>query len=306
MSYNPIPTRVWSRVQNQCTNTNSGGNTNDLVYIPLTNQYVTPLQAMKYSRMISKGNVLQYKKNSSNLTKTQKYSQISKGLGPGRRKCYATQSETYTNPNTSSLLRVNYTNIPYPNQIVGSPNNPSGPYQVNVPNPFDCSTNVLQDGGNLVCNAYTQPCSGIITETTTSQQCFPTYCSDVPGQIMNLCWNSGIQTWYPRQRYIMTNSLNKWPQGYKGFQSALTPAAPFLKLVLYLTNVSVTLSWSVINNVCIPISSYNIYENSALIQTVPYPISSITLPIVNGTTYSFYITAISYNISSLPSNVIIV
>ena len=58
MSYNPIPPRVWSRVQNRC-----------LFEQGLTTE----------TRILAKGNVLQYKKNSSNLTKQQKYSQISKG-----------------------------------------------------------------------------------------------------------------------------------------------------------------------------------------------------------------------------------
>uniref|UniRef100_A0A6C0EQV7 Uncharacterized protein n=1 Tax=viral metagenome TaxID=1070528 RepID=A0A6C0EQV7_9ZZZZ len=229
-NYNPIPTRVWTRVQNQCTYINTSNNPNDNVYIPLTNQYVTPLAAQEETQMMSKGNILQYKKNSANLTKNQKYSRISKGFGAARRKCYATQSQTYTNPNTSSLLRVNYNNIPYPNQIVGSPNNPSGPYQTNVPNPFDCSTNILQDGGNLVCNTYVNPCNGEIIQTNTNTQCYPSYYSDVPGPITELCWNPKLQTWYPRQRYTMSTSLDKWPQGSDGVISAITINKPTITI----------------------------------------------------------------------------
>ena len=303
-NYNPMPPRVWSRVQNQCTinNSNNINYTNDIVYIPLTNEYVTPFIAEKQYQMLSKGNILQYKNNSANLTKSQKYSRISKGLGPTRRKCYATQNQTYTNPNTSSLLRMNYNNIPYPNQIVGLPNNPSGPYQPNVPNPFDCSSNVLQDGGTLICNAYVNPCTGEVTQTTTTQQCYPNYYSNVPGPITDLCWNPKLQSWYPRQRYTMSNSLDKWPQGYKGFVSAVTPGPPVLLSAIGNCGY-VTLSWSQINNICIPVSTFNIYQNEALVKTVSYSVTTTTVENLQfDTTYLFYVTSLSNKTESIPSN----
>jgi len=217
VSYNPIPPRVWSRVQDRCTFETSASN----VFVPLLNKIVTPLEANYYNKQIEKGNILQYKKNSSNLTKKQKYSQISKGLWTNRTKTYATQSDTYTNPNTTSLKRVNYTEIPFPNTLVGQPNNISGPYQYNTPDPFGCKTTLLKDGGSLVCNTYVNPCTNQVFEKTYIQQCNPTSESDVPGKIQLLCWNSKLNTWYPRQRYIMTNSGTKWPEGYKGFVSAV-------------------------------------------------------------------------------------
>ena len=218
----PIPPRVWSRVQNRCTtNQNNVDVTNDIVYVPLTNQYLTPEQAQYEEQMIQKANILQYKCNSSNLTKKQKYSQISKGFGNLRKKGYATQSVSYTNPNTTSFLRANYTNIPYPNNLVGEPNNISGPYQANVPNPFNCSSNVLQEGGSLVCNTIVDPCSGNVIKTFKNQYCYPTTCSDVPGTPIDLCWYPNIQTWYPRNRYTMSNGLDKFPVNYKGFVSAV-------------------------------------------------------------------------------------
>ena len=219
----PNPSRVWSRVQNRCTtNQNNIDIINDIVYVPLTNQYLTPGQAQYEEQIFQKANILQYKKNSSNLTKKQKYSQISKGFGNARKKCYATQSVTYTKPNTSSYLRVNYNSVPYPNNLVGSPNNISGPYQTNIPDPFNCiSNNILQDGGNLVCNAIVDPCSGKIIETFKNNLCYPTTCSDVPGPPIELCWNPSVQTWYPRKRYTMSNGLDKFPVNYKGFVSAI-------------------------------------------------------------------------------------
>ena len=305
MSYNylPIPPRVWSRVQNQCTYIIPDSSYN-LAYIPLTNQTVSLAQANYEEKQFYKGNVLQYKGNSSRLTKKQKYTQLAKGFGPNRTNVFATQTQTYTNPNTTGLLRVNYTTYPYPNQIVGAPNNISGPFQYNVPNPFDCSSNSIQDGGNLVCGTYANPCTGEIIQTgeVSATICNPASASNVPGPSV-LCWNNKIQTWFPRQNLTMSNSLNKWPQGYKGLISAVTPEAPVLTLISY-TSTSVALSWTDIsNNNCIPISSYNIYQNGILIETQPYTITSTTINnLSSGTTYNFYITSVSTNIQSEQSN----
>ena len=71
-NYLPQPTRVWSRVQNTC------------VQLSLS-------EADKIA-MLNKGNVLQYKANSSNLTKAQKYSKIAKGQWINRNTTWATQS----------------------------------------------------------------------------------------------------------------------------------------------------------------------------------------------------------------------
>jgi hypothetical protein len=305
-NYNPVPARVWSRVQNPCTYIDGSNNFNySPVYIPITNQTVSLAQANYEEKLFYKGNVLQYKGNSSRLTKKQKYTQLAKGFGPNRTKVFATQSQTYTNPNTTGLLRVNYTTYPYPNQIVGAPNNPSGPFQYNVPNPFDCSNNSIQDGGALVCGTYANPCTGEIIQTgaVSATICNPSYCSDVPGTPVELCWNPNIQTWFPRQRYFMNNSGTKWPVNYKGLVSAVTPEAPVLTLVSY-TSASVALSWSFIsNNNCIPISSYNIYQNGILIETQPFTITSTTINnLSSGTTYNFYITSVSTNIQSEQSN----
>jgi hypothetical protein len=304
--YNPVPPRSWSRVQHPCsTNQNNTNIPNDFVYIPLTKQYVTPLDAQKLQQMMQKGNILQYKNNCGNLTKKQKYSQISRGCNSSRKKCFATQTTTYSNPNTTSFQRVNYTNIPYPNSIIGSPNNPSGPYQANAPNPFGCVTNVLQDGGNLICGTIENPCSEQVIQKQKTQPylCFPSYCSDVPGRPIELCWYSNMQTWYPRNQTTMNNSLDKWPEGYKGFVSALTPAAPVLSIVVNTNQTQVTLSWTSKSSVCIPISSYTIYQNGALVKTVSYQFNSATISnLTPDTNYTFFVKALSGTIQSSPSN----
>ena len=285
IKYNPNPPRVWSRVQNPCSaiaykNDDPAANSNFL--------------SADYERqMLLKGNVLQYKKNSSNLTKKQRYTQIAKGMWTNRTKTWATQSDTYTNPNMTSLLRVNSTVL-----------DPSNNTFSNRSNPFDCPITSIQDGGNLVCNVVVNPCTQEIIKRTKSQQlCNPTTDSNVPGQIQQLCWNDGTQTWYPRQRYIMPTSGTKWPQGYKGFVSAIKPAAPILTLDSS-NNNSVTLSWTVINNDCIPITNFNIYQNNILIENVLYPTNTIIINNLLSGNYDFYIISISDTIESEKSNTV--
>ena len=232
-NYNPIPPRVWSRVQNPCTYTVLGSDYTQ-AFIPLTGQTVSQEQADYDTKQIYKGNILQYKGNSARLTKSQKYSQLARCAGPNRTKVFATQSETYTNPNTTGLLRVGFETYPFPNQIVGAPNNISGPFEYNIRNPNDCSGNSVQDGGTLVCGTYANPCTGEIVKQGISSAtiCNPASASDVPGFSV-LCWNNKVQTWFPKPRYVMNNSTDKWPQGYKGFVSAIKPVIPTAP-VLYL------------------------------------------------------------------------
>jgi len=200
--YNPNPQRAWSRVQNPCS---YNLDPPTAVYIPLTGQTIN-LQDYQYDKkMLLKGNILQYKKNSSNLTKQQRYSQIAKGLWTNRTKSWASQSETSTNPNTSSLLRVNYETIPLMNTIT---------------DPFGCKIDFLKDGGTLVGNTVVNPCTGAVIKKTYVAQCNLSSASDVPGPAIPLCWDNRVQTWYPRQNLTMNNSTDKWPVNYKLFKSA--------------------------------------------------------------------------------------
>lgn len=262
--YLPIPPRAWSRVQNTCTYINSN-DSYDSAYIPLTNQTVSLAQANYEDKLQYKGNILQYKGNSSQLTKRQKYSQLAKCLGPNRTKVFATQSQTYTNPNTSGLLRVNSVSVS--NAIVGAQTYIAGPYHYNIGYPFGCSSDYVEDGGNLVCGTYANPCTGEILKTgvSSSTVCNPSYCSDVPGRPIELCWNYKGQTWFPRQRYFMNNSGNKWPQGYKGFVSAARPKPP-TNLIITVSSETTTLTWDPPSSsaTCYPVS-YNIYVNNILI-----------------------------------------
>jgi hypothetical protein len=257
-NYLPIPPRAWSRVQNSCSLETTNSN-DSIVKVPYSNLTVPGSQIAYYLAMLNKGNVLQYKCNSSNLTQAQRYSKIAKGEWVNRNTTWASQSTRgYTNPNTTSLKRsgnvvniaidpitganlgpttapvtcpsfvipvnpvlpvngggggINNPDIPPPPPLPPNPSNntyipPVTP--VTPPSPI-----IIQDGGTLICSTQENICTGETKSTLSQQLCNPTTDSDVPGQIQNLCWNDGTPTWYPRQRYIMSNSTNKWPTNYK-------------------------------------------------------------------------------------------
>uniref|UniRef100_A0A6C0IHA4 Uncharacterized protein n=1 Tax=viral metagenome TaxID=1070528 RepID=A0A6C0IHA4_9ZZZZ len=276
-TYNPQVPRVWSRVQNECSTINDSNNIN--------NNNTIPNQSDK--QMLLKGNVLQYKQNSSNLTKNQRYSKIAKGQWTNRTKTWATQSQTYSNPNTSSLLRVNYSKLPIPSNAVLT---------------LDCSANFIKDGGNLVCNTVANPCTDVVIKSTNNIVCYSTTYSDVPGPPKELCWKNGTQSWYPRQKLTMNNSTSQWLQGYKGFTSAVSPGAPYL--MADVSNNKVSLTWKIIFNTCLPVNSFNIYENDQFIENVPYTTTNISYTVFNINT--FFVTSVSGINESGPSNVIIV
>lgn len=187
-NYNPVPPRVWSRVQNRCT-----FDTNPPLFTGL-------------NKITNKANILQYKKNSSNLTQKQRYSQIAKGMWTNRTTTWATQTETYSNPNVLNLQQINYDVIPIPEEL----------------DPYGCVKNFIKDGGILIGNTYVNPCTDEVIKKTFVQQCYPTTCSDVPGTPILLCWNGRLQPWYPKSSVMQTmnNSTDKWPINYKFLKSA--------------------------------------------------------------------------------------
>jgi len=101
--YNPKPPREWYRFENQCAYSNAP--------IQIQNGQAYLLDVLK------KGNVLQYKNNSSNITKQQRYAQIARGMWTNRTTTWASQTQSYTNPNTGSLKRVGYNKINTKNPI---------------------------------------------------------------------------------------------------------------------------------------------------------------------------------------------
>lgn len=330
--YLPIPPRAWSRVQNSCS-----------LIADLNDDNIQFLG--EKIAMLNKGNVLQYKANSSNLTQSQRYSKIAQGKWTNRNTTWATQSTRgYTNPNTTSLKRsgnvINVAIDPITGAIIGPtdasvtclkpdpsiinqglpanvaptaeepeippPVEPTPPSETFPPIIPDTPVEpvVIQDEGTLICSVQENICTGE-TKTTPSQQlCNPTSDSDVPGEIQLLCWNDGTPTWYPRQRYIMTNSTNKWPINYKFFASSVKPFAPIITSITSNLNI-VTLTW-IHNNTCLPASKFDIYQNGILIQTLPINIFTTNISIFGSGTFRYFIIAVTNgsNISSEPSNTV--
>ena len=166
--YNPNPTRTWSRVQSNCSLV--------IPTTPITKEQVIELQMRK------KGNVLQYKENSSNLTKTQQYSLIAQGKWTNRTKTWATQGTSRTKNDTPVMSTLSdYTN----------------------PN----THNLTRVGNTLIC-------------ASPAIKCVPTSSSDVPGPIIDICYDDTLSTYYPRENTIMNTSTNGFPKGVKNLVSA--------------------------------------------------------------------------------------
>ena len=241
-NYLPNPPRTWSRVQNSmCTTPTDNIDLEQTVRSPLTGKII-PLKLLAYDvSMLKKGNILQYKINSSNLSLPQRYSKIAQGKWTNRNTTWATQSQTYSNPNTNSLKRVNGQNVtldgilsdigvscPSSSDVVNgvlpttgssssSAVNPvlpklpteeelavtSGVTSIPLVSATTEPTTVIQDFGTLLCNVTENICTGVTSSQKANEFCHPSSESDVPGNVEKLCWNDGLQTWYPRQRYTM-------------------------------------------------------------------------------------------------------
>lgn len=209
-NYNPIPTHKGSRVENRCVYDYTFDTTNQ-VFVPQLNIFVPYSSINIVNDMLKKGNILQYKKNSSNLTKKQRYSKIANGKWTNRTTTWATQNQKYTNPNNNFLKRVNIqTNI----TLTGYPTNLQETCVDNT-SILTPDTTIIPDGGVLVCNTMENSCTGESITYPSKSLCHPTTSSDVPGPLTYLCYNTGFPTYYPKQRYTMNNSTNKWPVNAK-------------------------------------------------------------------------------------------
>jgi hypothetical protein len=325
-------------VQNSCSlfdeNTYSG---TALVPLPYSGRLVPASALYLEYAMLSKGNVLQYKKNSSNLTKQQRYAQIAKGKWVNRNTTWATQSTRgYTNPNNQSLQRVNSINITLDGQPTLAPVTCPKPFTpVNQPLPGTSSSGanpevlppppppptvntgtelpptiieapilpiVIRDLGNLICGTEENVCTGEIIRQLVADNCHPTSDSDVPGPITELCWNDGNPTWYPRQRYVMTNSGNKWPDNYKLLVSAINPLPPVITSISNIEN-EVTLTWTY-DEICLPVNDFTIYEDGIPVKIVSGTTFTTSFTVENYTTYTFYIVGSNGSIVSEPSNIV--
>lgn len=210
-TYIPIPPRVWYRVQNRCSlDDNDDYTTNQISYFA----------DAEAAQMRNKGNVLQYKGNSSNLTKSQRFAKIARGQWTNRTITWATQSQTATNPNTRMLKRVGSVNVainPVSRTIVET----TAPLTCPQPQSVDTADEiVIQDGGSMLCNVQENVCTGATVVQPSGSICNPTSDSDVPGPIRDLCWRDGTPTWYPRQRLTMPTATTSWPLNAKFIRAA--------------------------------------------------------------------------------------
>jgi hypothetical protein len=259
--YNPEPPKEWYRFQNACPGT--APQIDEAISLNSVDPTTGVLTAYKYQLAVyKKGNVLQYKKNSSDLTKNQRYSQIAKGMWTNRTKTWSSQSESVTNPNSDLLRRINYNTFVAPNYGVdgtetvepilstsvivncspGSTRNFAAlptigtsiisalpavvkssvtltmpPY---ISRPKILTPQAIQTGGSLIGTIVENPCSGEILQQTYTQDCYSTTNSGVPGPPTLLCWNDGLQTYYPKTRLTYGTSGNKWPTNAKLIFSA--------------------------------------------------------------------------------------
>jgi len=198
--YNPVPARAWSRVQNRCDYTQD---------------------ELDQIQMRRKGIVLQYGRTQCRGTQTEKYADLARGKSAGRRTTtFSTQTQSYSNPNTRSLKRVNYTTHPNDENIFSYPS-------------VGCPGEPIRDGGLLVCNITApNPCgeSGAeIVRATSAVICTSTTASDVPGAPIMLCRNTGDPSQVPQPRRTMGGtSSNSFPAGHGPLASAVALTAPVL------------------------------------------------------------------------------
>jgi len=346
--YLPRPPRAWSRVQNECSVVTSYSvNPDDLVRVPYSKQLVIASELKEKLDMLNKGNILQYKANSGNLTKNMKYSKIAQGQWTNRNTTWATQSTRgYTNPNITSLKRVGKVNIAFDSitrlplgptllpvtclqfdknnypalpstggggTIIVIPPQPNNPIPSNndnfipeVPSEAKPDPIVIQDEGVLICSIQEDICTGFTKQHLSQQLCNPTTDSNVPGRIQDLCWNDGTPTWYPRQRYTMSNSGNKWPYT-TGPEDTTTISAvrPFSPVITFISancnSNTVTLFWEQ-NETCLPVSSFLIYQNDVLIKIADGFERSTELTIENDIEYSYFIISKSSGSNNLISD----
>jgi len=245
-------------------------------------------------QMLEKANVLQYKKNSAQLTKSQKYALIARGKWINRTKTYATQSDTCSNPNSNSLKREWGETICIDR---------SSPYQYDLLNPFTCdevlcyneqtdtSYNVIVDGGVLLGNQTVNKCNPEIVEKTTfTNPCNWTTASNVPGKIQKLCWDDRLEPWTPTPRYTMNNSAQTLD-----YKTLYIAGAPILTLTPIPPSF-VKLSWTY----CYPVSAYNIFKNGVLFDTVTNKEKTLSSSDIG----EYYVVAVVTNAVSKPSNTV--
>ena len=246
-NYLPIPPRLLERTNATCEILFEKLE-NGTVFYPYFNKKVTFSQAAYLTKMLYKGNILQYPSPSTKvggMTKKMNYARIVKGFGKYRKNGWASQTDSYTSPNSNMLHRTQYSitsnNL---NGEIKLPGCDDDPFIENIVLPI--SSDPVQDLENPVFPPLNDPadiitynypivpikpilidsiieggrlrhctrgniCTGEVKEFVKQIPCFPTSASDVPGPIINLCYPSNFPAFYPRVRKTYTNPSTKWP-----------------------------------------------------------------------------------------------
>lgn len=292
--YFPDPPRAWSRVS----------------YGELEPQSI-----------YNKGNILQYKKNSMNLTKNQRFAKIAKGQWTSNSVTWASQSsDGYSDPNVQRLERVGSVNIaidPITGTIIGETDEPvTEPSSIiptftqpialptiiqTAPTPFAALPNIVTPTSEVSIPSVVEVPE---RQPIVIQDGGILVCRSNPSVAsQTVPWNDGMQTWYPRQRLTMPTSGNKWPTNAE-LSSSVLPTAPTITSHTHF-KLLVTLSWEQ-NISCLPISFYEIYQNGVLIMTVSATTFSANILVNKTGIYSYYIKSVTNGseIKSNPSNTV--
>lgn len=138
LNFVPSPARTWSRFENAW----------------IQPGYQPPSMAeQKLTQQLRKARILQYSHNSAPQPKWQRTATIARNQTAGAKRTYATQTASYTNPNSNHLWRVGATRIPVP--VGADAGMPTGEC-VDVANP---EAPTMLAGGVLVCGVSADPCT---------------------------------------------------------------------------------------------------------------------------------------------------
>jgi len=248
-NYNPVPTRVWNRFTRRCDIVSTILQNVDPASVNLAQASV--LDSYKKGNILQyKGNSGKLTKkqlyaqiakgNTTNVWGTQTDAATQPNTKSFQRinYSYINLNNNIINGNdiieTKNALCIPVVPAPIYAPLPSLPASPSDYVPPIIPPPptqgsgsgivIPVSTNVipptiqfvLPNGGNLVCSRIVNPCTNdVIEEFVSNVKCFPTTDSDVPGPNVTLCWNSGLSTYFPRQRKTYGNSNNKFPTNSK-------------------------------------------------------------------------------------------
>ena len=282
--YLPQPPRAWSRVQNSCSLINNTDNNNSLVKDPYTGELVTSFVLGARVAMLNKGNVLQYKANSSNLTQAQRYSKIAKGQWVNRNTTWAIQSTRgYTNPNTTSLKRDGNINIvidPITGAIIGptlAP--PTCPKPINPIYPALPSNG---GGGSDIKDPNIPP----PVEPSPGSNVFPEIVPITPEEPIII--QDGGNLICSVQENVCTGETKR-SLSQQLCHPTINIDTPIITSIISNEN-NVTLTWT-LSSLCLPATGFNIYQDGILVKVVDGNIFTANISVSYCEIYEYYIVA---------------